>query len=322
MNADFEKYTVPELHSLEGGKVDDPDDPGGRTNMGVTQRTYNAYRRNKGLSIRDVYTITEDEWAEIMKKSFWDKVHGDDAPVGVDYVLCDAAVNSGPERSIKFLQGALGIPADGMYGEETAAALAANVDNDILIAKMIDLRFAFCRELHTWKKYKNGWTARFNHVKTKGQALATGSVGPTAVYFAGGDHKALVEDAAPLPPKSLGDATGVGGVATAGMTQVQSALSPLSDMAIIGRALAVIAAIGAVVGAAGFVYSYYARKREAARNKAFQVQPPSTQVSTTSTQPGVIPPTPPAPPLPSPPAAQNLVLPAETGYVGVVGVKV
>ena len=36
----------------EGGKVDDPDDPGKRTNAGVTQKTYDEYRKSKKLSLR------------------------------------------------------------------------------------------------------------------------------------------------------------------------------------------------------------------------------------------------------------------------------
>ena len=34
----------------EGGKVDNPKDPGGRTAYGVTQNTYNAWRAKHGLS--------------------------------------------------------------------------------------------------------------------------------------------------------------------------------------------------------------------------------------------------------------------------------
>jgi hypothetical protein len=41
----------------EGGKVDNPKDPGGRTNQGVTQRVYNGWRTRSHLPVRDVYLI-------------------------------------------------------------------------------------------------------------------------------------------------------------------------------------------------------------------------------------------------------------------------
>ena len=40
-------YYKPMLTAFEGGYVDDPDDLGGATNMGITYRTYCAYMRNK-----------------------------------------------------------------------------------------------------------------------------------------------------------------------------------------------------------------------------------------------------------------------------------
>lgn len=48
---------------FEGGKVDHPRDPGGRTNQGVTQHVYNGYRVNKGLPQRDVFLIADADVA-------------------------------------------------------------------------------------------------------------------------------------------------------------------------------------------------------------------------------------------------------------------
>src|SRR5262249_4129194 len=43
----------------EGGKVDDAVDPGGRTNMGVTQKTYDAYHDQVGVAHSDVWDMTK-----------------------------------------------------------------------------------------------------------------------------------------------------------------------------------------------------------------------------------------------------------------------
>ena len=55
----------------EGGKADDPHDRGGRTNRGITQLTYNAYRKAKGLEIADVWDATLAETGDIYQKRFW-----------------------------------------------------------------------------------------------------------------------------------------------------------------------------------------------------------------------------------------------------------
>ena len=39
---DFE-YCMRSVLAFEGGKVDNPNDPGGRTNQGVIQRVYDAF---------------------------------------------------------------------------------------------------------------------------------------------------------------------------------------------------------------------------------------------------------------------------------------
>ena len=108
MQANFPK-ALPRILVYEGGKVDDPRDPGGRTNKGITQTTFNAWCREQGLPQVDVYTITNDEVASIYKYKFWDVVRGDDLPCGLDLVVFDGAVNSGPGQSGKWLQRALGL---------------------------------------------------------------------------------------------------------------------------------------------------------------------------------------------------------------------
>ena len=77
----------------EGGKVDDPRDPGGRTNQGVTQATYDAYRRTLGLASQDVYAMGDSERDAIYKGMYWDRDDGDALPVGLDFVVFDAGVN-------------------------------------------------------------------------------------------------------------------------------------------------------------------------------------------------------------------------------------
>lgn len=93
--------SMPRILAHEGGKVDDPADPGGRTNQGVIQRVYDAYRIRIGLTPRDVYVMEASERDAIYEDQYWRAIRGDDLPAGLDYVVFDGAVNSGPARSIK-----------------------------------------------------------------------------------------------------------------------------------------------------------------------------------------------------------------------------
>ena len=99
---------LPHILIHEGGRVNHPKDPGGRTNQGITQRVYNAWSAKSSLPARDVYLIDDAEVAAIYRFQYWEVVHGDVLPEGVGYVLFDGAVNSGPKQAIKWLQRALG----------------------------------------------------------------------------------------------------------------------------------------------------------------------------------------------------------------------
>lgn len=109
----------------EGGFVDDPADPGGRTNRGVTQKTYDAWRERQGLSRRDVLVIEAPEVEAIYRTGYWRAAACDRLPPPLDLVAFDTAVNMGVRRSIRILQTALECPVDGRFGPVTAGAAAA-----------------------------------------------------------------------------------------------------------------------------------------------------------------------------------------------------
>lgn len=166
----------------EGGYANDPVDPGGETMKGVTIRVYNSYRQRKGLPLQSVRFITDVELQEIYRLQYWNQCRADDLPAGVDYVVFDGAVNSGPKQSVIWLQRALGMQnTDGVMGEATLQLAASHPDHDELIAEICRRRMGFLRALNTWWKYGAGWTARVSGVQSVGQAWASGSVGPQTV---------------------------------------------------------------------------------------------------------------------------------------------
>lgn len=254
----------------EGGKVDDPQDPGGRTNKGVTQRVYSAWRKNQGLGVRDVYKMTDDECRSIYRAQYWDTIKGDDLPPGVDYVLFDGAVNSGCSQSVKWLQRALGVTADGQLGNVTLSKVKGVNDHDALVQAICDQRMTFLRHLKTFKRFGKGWTTRVNNVLATGQAWAMGSVGPEVEYVAGAEAKAEVEDAKPLPSRTPADmTTGVGATITAagaGLAEVKDTLAPVTDLGYLQHVVVALTVAGVVLAIAGLVYRLYItrKKREIA----------------------------------------------------------
>jgi len=209
-NAAYERVRV-----YEGGDVDSPADPGGRTSRGVTQRVYDAWRLSNGKPKRDVYLATDVEVKAIFRQQYWAAIRGDDLPPGVDMVVFDGAVNSGPKQSIKWLQRALGITADGSLGLVTMQAVAADRDNDKLIGRISERRMGFLKSLKTWKHFGKGWSSRVANVTKAAQAIASGTIGPRPIPVAdeGGSMKAMEADISkPMISVGVGTSVASGGV--------------------------------------------------------------------------------------------------------------
>lgn len=103
MSDDFERALAFTLR-WEGGKVDDPHDRGGRTNRGVTQRTYDGYREDLGLPRRDVWELEEEEAKAVYSRLYWWPAKA--APWPLSLVVFDCAVLFGPGRASGWLQAA------------------------------------------------------------------------------------------------------------------------------------------------------------------------------------------------------------------------
>lgn len=249
--------------TFEGGKVDDPIDPGGRTNQGVIQRVFNAYLMSKGKPVRDVWTMLDAERDEIYKTQYADRVRFDDLPPGVDLVVLDGAINSGVSQSVKWLQRALGLTADGVMGIVTLQATQNHPDHDVLIANICERRMAFLRALKTFYRFGNGWTRRVQQVKAKGQAWAMGSVGPAVLYAPEGNRKAMLSDAKKAPARAPADAVASGGTVTTTLGTIQGVFEPMRGSPFIDNILLGLVVLGALCVVFGLVYGMYARRKKA-----------------------------------------------------------
>lgn len=155
----------------EGGFSDDPLDPGGATNRGITQAVYDAWRKGEGLPARSVKLLNDYETGVIYRRRYWDACSCDLLPGGVDYCVFDCAVNSGSGKAAKLLQTAAGVPADGSIGPVTLAAVNA-ADPRRIINGICSERLAFLETLPTWAHFGKGWGARVASVEQDARSMA------------------------------------------------------------------------------------------------------------------------------------------------------
>jgi lysozyme family protein len=146
----------------EGGFVNHPKDPGGMTNLGVTKRVWENWIRRE-VDEDEMRALTPELIGPMYKQMYWDKIKGDDLPAGLDYVVFDAAVNSGPSRAAKWLQSAAGSVPDGIVGPATLRAVVGHSVVD-LVATYQATRMAFLKNLATWDTFGKGWDRRVAEV--------------------------------------------------------------------------------------------------------------------------------------------------------------
>lgn len=149
MNPVFVNY-INRVLQHEGGYVNDPRDPGGETNWGISKRAFPK------VNIR---TLTRNGAIAIYHTHYWQRVRGDELPPDVAFQVLDAAVNHGVPRAITWLQRAVGVADDGIFGPLTLAAVISADKRDIALNFNAE-RLDFYTKLSTWPTYGRGWTRR------------------------------------------------------------------------------------------------------------------------------------------------------------------
>lgn len=146
----------------EGGWSDHKDDPGGKTMYGVTQATYDGWRKSKGLPLRSVRLITMAEALSIYRTNYWEACGAPNLFAGVDLAVYDASVNSGVSRGRKWLK-----------------ASAGSNDHSVTVKRICRARLSFMQSLAIWKSFGKGWGRRVADIEVKGVAMALAAMGAT-----------------------------------------------------------------------------------------------------------------------------------------------
>lgn len=98
---------------MEGGLTDDPSDPGGLTNFGISQKSYPKL---------DIKNLTIEQAKAIYRENYWNACHCDELSPKFAITVFDCAVNQGVGQAIRLLQISLDVDVDGIIGSKTIAA--------------------------------------------------------------------------------------------------------------------------------------------------------------------------------------------------------
>lgn len=135
--------------SHEGGYVDNPRDPGGETQWGISKRSYPNV---------DIKNLTRDDAKKIYFDDFWTPC-GQSLDDGVQFQVFDAAVNHGIQTAIRMLQRAVGAADDGHWGPFSQSAYEKMTEADVILLFLAE-RLEFMAKLNRFTDFGRGWSRR------------------------------------------------------------------------------------------------------------------------------------------------------------------
>jgi uncharacterized protein (TIGR02594 family) len=168
---------------MEGGYDDDPYDPGGPTNMGITLAVYARYR---GVEVTadslaqlkaELKAIPPATVRRIYRDRYWLPASCPDLPAPLAFFHFDAAVNQSVAGAARMLQQSVGAEADAEIGPLTLAAAAAQ-PIPLTLARYGEIRRAHYRSLGHFWRFGKGWLRRVD--RTLERALAVDRQQPSA----------------------------------------------------------------------------------------------------------------------------------------------
>lgn len=161
----------------EGGYTNDPRDPGGPTNWGITIYDARLYWKHDATAA-DVRAMPKAVAQDIYRKKYWDALDCDALPAGLDYTVFDYGVNSGIARAGRVLRQCMGLPAADWHVTPDIVAALAKRNIPALIEDINAERLKFLQGLRTWPAFGRGWSARVHGVEAASLQMAKTAVAP------------------------------------------------------------------------------------------------------------------------------------------------
>jgi uncharacterized protein (TIGR02594 family) len=265
-SADLFQLALEHVLEMEGGYTDDPHDPGGPTNLGITLATFAAWRSitvsvdTFGALKADLRTLNRNTAADIYRARYWARSRAVDLPPALALMHFDAAVNHGVTGAARMLQQACGVESDGEIGPDTLAA-THTIALPSLVAAYADIRIARYRALPHFWRFGRGWLRR---VEATRAASATLYSTPSTTR----QDQPMTSPSLPtdISPKWWGNSLTIWGTIITALSTVLPVVGPLIGIDItaemvrdIGQGLTtLIQALGGVIGT---VLAIYGRTR-------------------------------------------------------------
>lgn len=163
---------APFILSFEGGFVNNPNDKGKETNKGVTIATWRKVGYDKDgdgdIDVDDLKLITDQEAVDaVLRPHYWNRWKADQIKSqSLANILVDWVWGSGV-HGIKIPQQLLDVPADGIVGPQTLAALNAQKPEAFfnLIKNRREQFFnTIVKKDPSQKVFLKGWLRRLNSI--------------------------------------------------------------------------------------------------------------------------------------------------------------
>jgi len=167
-----------QLLQAEGGLVNDPRDPGGLTDHGITARQWAMYSDLplSKVTSQMLGTLTTGQINEFYRTQYWNVIDGDSLPSGIDCMVFHFEVNAW-DIAVRQLQELIGVTADGVVGPRTLLALKGYLGNYGIVKSiqfLADRQTAYYEGLAGYGTFGEGWLARVSSFENLALRLASG----------------------------------------------------------------------------------------------------------------------------------------------------
>jgi uncharacterized protein (TIGR02594 family) len=271
----FEK-ALQHVLAMEGGYTNDPADPGGPTNQGITLEDYAGHTRTpvtaatRSRLVAELKSIAPEVVRDIYRGCYWTPSRAGAMPAALALMHFDTAVNQGLGTAARLLQRALAVEPDGVVGSETLrAAVLADVGQTL--EQYALLRRERYRQLHHFPRFGRGWLRRVDSTITA--ARECGNAVPPQLDA--GDQpmmqtQATPQDVSAAPQgKWWGHSLTIWGAIVTGLTTVLPAVAPALGLDLSAEMVRQIGEqtsrlVQAAGGLAGTLMTIYGRTRASA----------------------------------------------------------
>jgi len=155
----------------EGGWVNNPKDPGGETNLGVTKAVWEEW---VGHPVATMKNLTKDDVAPLYEQKYWRPCYGEVLPRGLDFLCFSFGINAGSGRSVKLLQQSLGLVSDGVIGSKVMQKLRESNIADV-IKSFSESRREYYKSLKNFPIFGKGWISRTDKEEQEALNMAKNS---------------------------------------------------------------------------------------------------------------------------------------------------